>query len=186
MAKEELPNFEVIYNKYKQKIFALVYRLMNDISEAEDLTQEIFTRAYKNYNKFRYESAVYSWLYRIGINLCGERIRYIVRQKKKTTGNLISLDQKSFDKNGKEISRQISDPSSQTPLEILEKEDIRLKIKEAIELLPDKYNQIIILREIEDLPYEEIARILNISSEVVGVRLIRARKMLKEKLKNIL
>ena len=108
-----------------------------------------------------------------------------MRQRRKT-GNLISLDQKFIDKDGKEMVQQISDPSSQTPLEILEKEDIRLKIKAAVQLLPDKYNQIIILREIEGLSYEEIAGILNISSELIGVRLIRARKMLKEKLKNIL
>lgn len=178
-----LPPFEIIFNKYKQKIFNLIYRLLNDSHQAEDLTQETFLRAYKAYNSFRQEAHIYSWLYCIALNICREKIRCEAGQKKPTT---VSLDQTFSDKDGKDLSEQISDPASNTPLEILEKESIRLKIKEAIASLPDKYSKIIILREIEQLSYEETAKILNISCELVGVRLIRARRMLRKKLKNFL
>ncbi|MCK4532957.1 sigma-70 family RNA polymerase sigma factor [bacterium] len=180
MTKNNLPPFEIIFDKYKQKIFNLIYRLLNNPNQAEDLTQETFLRAYKAYNNFRQEADIYSWLYCIALNLCREKIRRLAKQRKNT---IISLDQTFEDKDGKEINKQIPDPYAKTPLEILEKESTRSKIRTAIASLPEKYSKIIILREIEQFSYEEIAKILNISGELVGVRLIRARKMLKKKLK---
>lgn len=183
MTKNNLPPFEIIFDKYKQKIFNLIYRLLNNPNQAEDLTQETFLRAYKAYNNFRQEADIYSWLYCIALNLCREKIRRLVTQRKTT---IISLDQTFEDKDGKETNRQIPDPYTKTPLEILEKESTRSKIRTAIASLPEKYSKIIILREIEQFSYEEIAKILNISGELVGVRLIRARKMLKKKIKRFL
>lgn len=81
-SKNNLPPFEFIFDKYKQKIFNLIYRLLNDSHQAEDLTQETFLRAYKAYNNFRQEADVYSWLYCIALNLCREKIRQLSRKKK--------------------------------------------------------------------------------------------------------
>ena len=113
-SKNNLPPFEFIFDKYKQKIFNLIYRLLNDSHQAENLTQETFLRAYKAYNNFRQEADVYSWLYCIALNLCRKKIRQLSRKKKNP---IISLDQTFEDKDGNQINKQIPDPSSNTPLE---------------------------------------------------------------------
>ncbi len=185
MSHNEFSEFEIIYNEYKKKIFALVYRLLRDAEESEDSTQEVFVKAYKSYGKFRHEAHVYSWLYRIAVNVCNERLR-----KKKAcrdkVGIMLSLDNKTQDSDGKEISAQIPDTSQPMPLEIFERQQQIHIVRKTILSLPDKYRDIIILREIENTSYEEISNILNISIETVGVRLIRAREKLKKKLKNFL
>ena len=101
-------------------------------------------------------------------------------------GKSLSLDQVTFDKNGEETKKQFTDPAVITPSELSERQEIRTQIKEAISSLPDKYAHVFILREIEELSYEEIAEILGISIETVGVRLIRASEMLQKKLEKIM
>ena len=67
---ESLPVFEEIFNKYKQQIFALACRILKDVPEAEDVTQEVFIKVYNSFSDFRRESEIFSWIYRIGINKC--------------------------------------------------------------------------------------------------------------------
>lgn len=75
MENSEKPSFSLVFSNYKQKIFEIAYRIFNNVTEAEDITQEVFLRAYRGYENFRFESEVYSWLYRIAVNLCREKIR---------------------------------------------------------------------------------------------------------------
>lgn len=88
---EPKPLFDDVFNRYKQKIFAIAYRMFENTGEAEDITQEVFVRAWRSYDNFRQESEVYSWLYRIAINLCREKIRKKI-QIRKHIKDFISLD----------------------------------------------------------------------------------------------
>lgn len=175
-------SFEIIFNKYKQKVFSLIYHIVKNVETAEDLTQEVFLRVYKSYKRFRQESHIYSWIYKIAMNLALEKIRN-EKRKMKRMGEVVSLDKTVIDEDGQEMPQQISDTTDTNPLEVLEKEETHKLITYEIESLPEKYRRIIILREIENLSYEEISKILNTSIDVIGVQLIRAREMLKERLK---
>lgn len=180
----EIPSFEVIFNKYKQRIFALVYHFLKDSHEAEDIAQEVFVRAYRGYKKFRHEAAIYSWLYQIAVNLCQDRVRWQIRQRKKS-GKIWSLNQKPEGFSRDQFLSQMVDKSVSTPAETVGNDEIRSRIQEAISLLPDKYARVFILKEIEELSYEEVAQILNISPKIVRGRLIRATEILKQNLEDI-
>ena len=179
------PSFDEVFNKYKQRIFSLIYRLIPETTEAEDLTQEVFLRAFKAYEKFREEAEIYSWLYRITLNLCKEVLRKKMRLKKHVK-EITSLNHEFTNDEGKKKPAEFQDISSTLPLEILEKEEKRKTIREAIDSLPSKYKDVIILCDIEEMSYEEVAKILKISVDAVGVRLYRARNILKIKLKKFL
>ncbi len=177
--------FEEVFHLYKQKIYKLIYHLTNNAHQAEDITQEVFIRAYKNYHRFRFESAIYSWLYRIALNLCREIQRQEI-SKRKNLGQEIFIDEIYPNQDGEDQPAQFKDLAAATPLENLEKKEIADKIQDALGTLAEKYARVFILKEIEGYSYEEISRILDISTTVVGIRLLRARKALRKKLKNIL
>lgn len=163
--KEDALPFEIIFKQYKEKIFRLIYRLTNSYEEAEDITSDVFVSAYSSYAGFQGKAEVYSWLYRIALNHC--------------TNNLIR------DKRRKKGIASLNDPIKEDIIYIddeLVKKEKEAWVRAGINGLPEKYRGVIILREIEGLNYEEIAKILDISKQTVGIRLLRGRMMLKKKL----
>jgi len=163
----QLPPFELLFEQYKEKIFRLVYRMTGDDEESRDLTQEVFLSAYRSYKKFRQEANFYSYLYRIAVNTTLNHLK----RKKKT----FSLDERA---------NKLFDPGN-NPHRLLEQEETRRFIRKAVSSLPSKYREVIILKEMEGFAYAEIARILEISIETVGVRLVRAREKLRKKLRRM-
>lgn len=164
--QKENISFENIFKQYKEKIFRLIYRFTNSYEEAEDITADVFLLAYKSYAKFQGKSEVYSWLYRIAFNQC------INNNKKRKRGialhdcikeNIINEDVFNID-------------------DEFEKKEKEIWVRETIMGLPEKYRGVIVLREMEGLNYEEIAKVLNISKQTVGIRLLRGRMILKKKL----
>ena len=182
---EEKRPFENIFAENREKIFRLIFRFSGNSIDAEDLTQEVFIRAYRNYGNFRHEADISSWLYRIAINLCKEKIRTREREKK-NLGEKVSLDIRAEDNEGQETERQYADSSDKGPHASLEKKEIQEIVRREISRLPGMYAEIIVMKELENMSYEEINRALNISIDAIGVRLIRAREMLKQRLKKYL
>ena len=163
----QLPPFELLFEQYKEKIFRLVYRMTGDDEESRDLTQEVFLSAYRSYKKFRQEANFYSYLYRIAVNTTINHLK-----KKKKTVSLDERANKLFDLRN-------------NPHRLLEQEETRRLIRKAVNSLSSKYRDVIILKEIEGLAYVEIAKILEISIETVGARLVRAREKLRKKLRRM-
>lgn len=163
--KEDIVPFENIFKQYKEKIFRLIYRFTNSYEEAEDITADVFLLAYKSYAKFQGKSEVYSWLYRIALNHC-------INNHKKRKRDIALHD--SIKNIINEETFNIDDK--------FEKKEKEIWVREAIMSLPEKYRSVIILREMEGLNYEEIAKVLDISKQTVGIRLFRGRMMLKKKL----
>ncbi|MFH1416238.1 MAG: RNA polymerase sigma factor [Elusimicrobiota bacterium] len=180
----KIPPFENIYLEYRERIFALSYRILGSQQEAEDITQEVFLLAYRKYSSFRHESSVYSWLYKIGMNRCLEKIRSRRRRQRWSSGKLLSIDSSIPGKEGTLMSQQLPDEDLADPLDRISEDQTRDKITFAIESLSEKYRRIIILREIENMSYDEISSILGISIDAIGVQLIRARNKLKKLLKS--
>lgn len=133
--------------RYQEKIYWIVRRLIPDHDDADDVTQNVFIKAYHSLKTFKGDSSFYTWIYRIAINLSLNEIR---RRKLRKT---FTID---------EEIHQISS-SDALPLELMEKEERTKKIAEAIEHLPEKQKKVFLLRYYEELPYEEIAKILKTS-----------------------
>ncbi|MEP6755568.1 MAG: sigma-70 family RNA polymerase sigma factor [Chthonomonadales bacterium] len=171
--------FDGLVAAYEKRIFNVIYRILGDYEEAADLTQETFISAFKGFERFRGDSKIYTWLYQIAINHCRNRLRQRGRQR---VIQVESIDQpKSWEDADSGGSRDIPDLST-APHIILEEKELKEKILQAVQSLPPDYREVVVLREIQGLSYNEIAEITNISLDNVKTRLSRARGMLRRKL----
>jgi RNA polymerase sigma-70 factor (ECF subfamily) len=161
--------FASLVKKYKTKIFNLAWSLTRDRETADDLAQEAFIKAYIALPKFQFKSGFGTWLYRITVN----HVNDYLRKKSKMSKML-------FEKM-KETTHFQEDEMKK-----IEKEQIgeqrKILVRECLKTMPEKYQVIISLRDIQGFTYEEITKILKISPGTVDSRLHRARKMLRQKL----
>ncbi|MDD4955989.1 MAG: sigma-70 family RNA polymerase sigma factor, partial [Candidatus Omnitrophica bacterium] len=162
-------------------VFNLCYKMVGDYYEALDTAQDIFLKVYESLRNFRGEAKFSTYLYRISINFCKNRLKAIINRRRKIA---FSIDDPVNTQNGL-MQRQLASQGP-TPRESMEENEKEGLIMEALSSLSQEHKEIIILKEIEGLKYEEIAEILNIDLGTVKSRLSRARSALKEKLKGIL
>jgi len=161
--------FGVLVKKYKTKVYHLAYSITHDTLAADDLAQEVFIKAYFALDRFREKSEFGTWIYRIAVNHCRDFLRKKNRMTQIPLENIIG-----------KLSAKEEDI---LPEEKEQEETQRRKIVHTtIQTLPDKYRIILSLRDIQEFPYSEIAKILDISPGTVDSRLHRARKMLRKKL----
>ena len=162
--------FDLLVIKYQHKIVHLVNRYVKDPSEAQDVAQDTFIKAYKALGDFRGDSAFYTWLYRIAIN---------------TAKNyLLSRSRRHSDYEQVENAPQLKD--IETPEHQLMNDQIIHVIKSAIEKLPEEMRIAITLREFEGMSYEEIAEAMECPIGTVRSRIFRAREAIDEKLNPLL
>ena len=166
--------YEGLLKKYKNSVYNLVFRMVRDKHEAEDLTQEAFIKAFNSLVSFNEEYAFSTWLYKIATNNC---IDFFRKRKLQT----YSLD-KPIQYKDSELQHEIRDPELNPEKTILAREKSKI-IQQAIESLPEKYHTAIVLRHREEKSYEEIAEILNLPLGTVKARIFRAREMLNKLLK---
>ncbi len=164
--------FAQLVRRYQRQVANLIYLTMGSRDGLDDLVQEVFIRVHRSVGRFNFESSFFSWLYRITLNLCIDEIR---RRKLR---RVLSLDFLAED--GDHPS--FEPPASTTPEDELLREERRQKVVDALQALSPLHRQILILREYQDLPYDEIANILGISVQAVKSRLFRARSELREQL----
>lgn len=169
-------SFEEVVERYHGKVFQLVYRYTGDYEEACDLTQDTFVRAYTAWHEFRGESQIYTWLYRIAINLCHNQQKKLNRRRRVEQ---VSLDAPANDDTFESGStHQVADERP-LPLQVLESSELRVRLHEALLALPDNYRTVIVLRDIEGLTYEEIAKVTDSTLEAIKSRLFRARNAVR-------
>ena len=171
-------DFDALVAKYEKKIFNVIYRFLGDYEEATDLTQETFISAFRHYDRFRGDSKVFTWLYQIAKNLCINKVRQRDRQR---VLRVESLDQKRDNGEDEGVTREIAD-YTHAPQAVLEEKELRQRIVAAIDTLPPDYKEVIILREFQNMSYNEIVTATGLSLENVKTRLSRARAMLRRKL----
>lgn len=163
-------SLEFIVKKYQNRVANLIFKIVGDESIVEDLTQDVFLRVIESLKDYKFESALYTWIYRITVNICIDEIRKRQRSKTYLLSDVL-------------IQNPKSEPYHSQTEKSFEQKELREIIENAISKLPAEYKTVIILREFEDLPYEEIAKVLKISVGTVKSRLFRARKLLAEHLK---
>jgi len=167
--------FDKLKHKYHDAIFNLVYRMIRDKEEVEDLTQEAFIKAFSSLRSFNEEYAFSTWLYKIATNNCIDHIR-----KKKLPS--FSIDRPIRTKDD-EISFEVPDSTYEPDRDVIDRQR-RTLIEEAIESLPPKYRTVIRLRHTEEKEYQEIAELLSLPLGTVKAHIFRARELLYKYLKD--
>jgi RNA polymerase sigma-70 factor, ECF subfamily len=168
----ETEAFEVLVEKYKRKTFRLAYGVLRDQEEALDVAQEAFVKAFRSLPKFKGESAFYTWLFRITMNVALDR-------KRQRAARARSLGTEDVPPEEWERTAVATDTSPDDEAASAER---RARIGRALETLPEHHRSIIILSDIEGLSYREIAEVLAIPMGTVMSRLHNARKRLREAL----
>jgi RNA polymerase sigma-70 factor (ECF subfamily) len=163
-----------LMERYHGPLYNLLYKMVRSKEETEDLIQEAFMKAFGSLSSFNEEFAFSTWLYKIAIN---NTIDHLRKKKLRT----YSLD-KPIQSHDGELKREYPDLYSSTDHDLLSDEKSKL-IAHAIDDLPEKYREVILLRHSEELPYEDIAAITKVPLGTVKARIFRAREMLKRKLK---
>jgi RNA polymerase sigma-70 factor, ECF subfamily len=168
--------FNEIVARYKNKVFNYVCRMVGPCIDAEDLTQETFVRAYMNIRSFQSRASLNTWLYRIATNICIDYARKNSKVKALTT----SLSREEDDDDA-EVERELPDVKFNPESVFLNKE-LGVQLDRALRTLPDKLRTVVLLHDIEGLPYDEIAHIVECPLGTVKSRLFNARAALRSRL----
>ena len=161
--------FEALVAAYEKNVYNLALRMTGNAQDAEDMAQEAFVKAYTSLPGFRGDSKFSVWLYRIVSNVCLDFLR---RQNRRPASSL-SLE----DEDGEESQMDIPD-ESQSPEQLLERSLTQEAVQRGLQSLSEEQRQILLLREIQGLSYEEIAETLDLEAGTVKSRIFRARKKL--------
>jgi RNA polymerase sigma-70 factor (ECF subfamily) len=171
--------FDQLVNRYSADIYALLVRLTEDQEEAQDLTQETFLRALRNIKNFRGEADIKTWLFRIAINESRNRHRWWKRRRRDMT---VSLEAESETLG---LSERIPSPGSENPEAAAINHELGEALQKALRELPQNFREVVILRDVEGLTYEEIAAALKTNVGTIKSRIARGRDELRRKLKGI-
>jgi len=164
---DNIKRFTSIFERYSQKIYNYVYRMIGNEWDTEDLTQEIFIKIFKNLSNFRGDSSLSTWIYRIANNTC---INYYRKPKREHYFNVVGDEMNE----GKNLFNYI------LPDEMCEQMEIQKCMHQFINLLPPDYRTVIILHDLQGIKNQEIANILECSLETVKIRLHRAKRKLRD------
>ncbi len=170
--------FELLVSKYQRKLGRLLSRFIRDPGEVEDVTQEAFVKAYRALPSFRGDSAFYTWLYRIGINTAKNYLASMGRRTPTIT-NYDAEEAEGFDDGD-----QLRDFN--TPENLLMSKQIAQTVNQSMDRLPEELKAAIMLREIEGMSYEDIAKIMDCPIGTVRSRIYRAREAIAEQLRPLL
>ena len=168
--------FEALVNRYKDRIYSYVSRMLHDPIEAEDIAQETFVRAFQSLPHFRGASSLQTWLYRIASNLVIDS----VRRQKRREDNALSLDA-PVDTDDGDMQRELAD-ERRGPAELAESSVIQEEVRSAVARISPKLRPVLVMYDLQGMSYQEIAEILGCPLGTVKSRLFNARAQLKEQL----
>jgi RNA polymerase sigma-70 factor (ECF subfamily) len=166
--------YRVLVERYERRIYHVVYGMVRSPEDAKDLAQDAFIKAFQNLHRFRLESKFYTWLCRIAMNVAIDHLR---KQKHRRHSE---FDDSRGGSEGAQVVRLHS--AKDDPAANVARSQLTKTIMDAVETLPDDQKQVLILRELEDMPYKEIAEVLGIPEGTVMSRLYYARRRLQEML----
>lgn len=169
--------FDRLIHRYQGQIYRAMTRACANPELAQDVLQEAMIRAFRALPQFRGDASFATWLFRIAKNLC------VRKQQQMLAHPTVSLDQPLSDEEDAEnLLRQMIDYSAQNPQQVILDEEIRQKVREAVDKLPPNLREILILRDMEDLSNQETAERTGLTVAAVKARLHRARALLREHL----
>jgi RNA polymerase sigma-70 factor (ECF subfamily) len=167
LQRGDVDAFEILVRRHEKTIFNLVYRMLGDYDDAAETSQEVFLSAYRAIGQFRGDANFSTWLYRIAVNHATTRRKSTNSRQKR----LVTLD-----------TTDMIDDAQLGPAETLEKKELRERVQRALNDLEPEDATVILLRDLQDISYEDVARMLKIPVGTVKSRLHRARQALKARL----
>ena len=167
--------YNVMVSRHYDRIFARVSQLLNNKQDAEEVTQDAFIRAQRGLENFRGDASFYTWLYQIATNLAHNRYWYWFRRKRDQS---ISLDQ-PLSEDGSLTLENVMPCAGENPVEAVVTQEFVDRVSDCMHGLNDKHKEVLILRNVKNLTYDEIAQQLEISVGTVKSRIARARESLR-------
>ncbi|MDX1801120.1 MAG: RNA polymerase sigma factor RpoE [Marinobacter sp.] len=168
--------FDLLVIKYQARVASIIGRYLNDHQDVRDLTQETFIKAFRAIDRFRGDSAFYTWIYRIAVNTAKNHLEFSGRRPQATAD---VQDAENFDTGGRLRSQD-------SPERLLQRDQVQSALQDAIGALPEELRSAFLLREYDGLSYEEIAQILECPIGTVRSRIFRARDAVERQLGPIL
>jgi RNA polymerase sigma-70 factor (ECF subfamily) len=163
--------FDWLVTHYHSGVYNLVYGILSDSADAADVTQEVFLRAFRGIRGFRRGSSLKTWLYRISVRQALNHRRWCWRHHRQQ----ISID---AEEEGKHAALDLKDCEA-NPFERFETQEMQTKVRAALAQVPEIFRGAVILRDLEDLSYEEVAEVMEVSVGTVKSRILRGRRLLK-------
>lgn len=169
--------FAQLVRQNQGRIFSLCYRMLGNAAEAEDIAQDVFVKSFVAIEGFRGDSQLGTWLYRIAINLCKNRLKYLGRRHYRTASPLDKVPERAYapEQGG---TRTVGEQAAR-PDEILEGSRAESRIQRALAEVEPQFRELLVLRDVEGLTYQEIVEITELAEGTVKSRLHRARAALR-------
>lgn len=181
LKKQDEAAFNELVRMYEARIFRLVFRMLGDRAEAEDLAQEVFVTVFKSIHGFRGDSKLSTWMYRVATNHTKNRIKYLGRRAR---GQKQEFDEIA-DGHALESATMSTSVRLPRPDEMVQGKETEYFIRVALHELSDEQRQLIVLRDIENLTYEDIQKLTGLPAGTVKSRLHRARLALVKRVKQL-
>ena len=164
--------YENLICRFQQPVYNLIYRLVSDPCDTADIVQEVFLKIFRNIGSFRGGSSLKTWIYRIAVNEAHNHRRWFSRHHRHETGMVRDEHSRSYEES-------LADPG-RTPYDLTLDHETRAMVEEALANLNPNFRAAVVLRDIEDLSYEEIAVVLDVSLGTVKSRILRGREALRK------
>jgi RNA polymerase sigma-70 factor, ECF subfamily len=173
--KGDVSSYQKIYEQFARKVLNFIYRMVNSVEEAEDLTQETFVTVYQKLGSLKDNAKFEPWLFRIARNFVYQRYR-------SRPPSSVSLD--ALDEDGRQVTQLVDE--RKTPDEAFESEELEKVIQEVVSDLPEKYREVFVLSAIRHMSYQEVAEIVGRSLPSVKTDIHRARLEVRKRVKGYL
>lgn len=167
--------YEALIQRYQQPVYNLVYRLMDDPADCNDVVQEVFLKVFRNVGAFRGNSSLKTWIYRIAVNEAYNQRRWFSRHRKKEIGLEVE------EEGSLNLSEVLSDPC-RSAFEQVANQETRALVEQSLTEIPSVFRAAVILRDMEEMSYDEIADVLDVSLGTVKSRILRGRDSLRKAL----
>lgn len=170
------PAFAYLLAVYQNPVFNLISHIVENPADASDVLQEVFVKVFKGIKGFNGESSLRTWIYRIAVHEASNHRRSWIRRHWREPFSVDDTESPSAALASESASNE------RTPYQVVEQAEREVIVKRALASLAPPYRAVVVLREVEELPYEEIAQVLGIAEGTVKSRLLRGRELLRRKL----
>ncbi len=167
--------YEALISEYQQPVYSLVSRLLSNPADAGDVVQEVFLKVFRKIGAFRGASSLRTWIYRIAVNEAYNHRRWFGRHRRQEVGL------EGEEEGGMSYSQTLSDPGP-SPFDCVSTQEEQELVEAALARLNPSFRAVVVLRDIEELSYEEIAEILHLALGTVKSRILRGREALRKEL----
>lgn len=169
-----------LIGEFHQPIYSLVYRILTDPADAADTTQEVFLKVFRGMKHFHGQSSLKTWIYRIAVHEASNRRRWWFRHKARET-SMEPVQNNAAQGSGLAVKETLVD-EGESPFDSVAHEEVRARVEQELRKIPEPYRSTVILRDLEEMSYEEIAEVLEVSLGTVKSRLTRGRDALRRRL----